>query len=77
MTNILIIDDEPSILESLSMFLVEKGHTVYTADTGQKGLDFYINETPKIVIMDIRLPDLNGLDILETMVEKNMHQKLL
>ncbi len=77
MAKILIIDDEPSILESLSMFLVEKDHQVFTADTGQKGLDFYINEVPQIVIMDIRLPDLNGLDILETMVKKKYASKII
>jgi two-component system response regulator AtoC len=77
MANILVIDDEPSILESLSMFLVEKGHKVYTADTGQQGLDFFISEAPQIVIMDIRLPDLNGLDILENMVKQKYPSKII
>ncbi|MCP3872006.1 MAG: sigma-54-dependent Fis family transcriptional regulator [Desulfobacteraceae bacterium] len=77
MAKILVIDDEPSILESLNMFLVEKGHEVVTADTGQKGLQSYLTEIPQIVILDIRLPDLNGLDILETMVEKNFPSKII
>ena len=40
MAKILIIDDEPSILESLEMFLGEKGHSVFKADTAKKGTFF-------------------------------------
>ena len=64
MANILIIDDEPSILESLEMFLGEKGHTVFKADTGEKGFALFAGEKPEVVILDIRLPDMNGLDVL-------------
>jgi DNA-binding NtrC family response regulator len=44
MAKILIIDDEPSILESLEMFLGEKGHTVFKADTGEKGYALFERE---------------------------------
>ncbi|MCP4020373.1 MAG: sigma-54-dependent Fis family transcriptional regulator [Desulfobacteraceae bacterium] len=77
MVKILVIDDEPAILESLNMFLVEKGHEVFTAETGNKGLEAYITEVPQIVIMDIRLPDLNGLDILQIMMEKKDASKII
>lgn len=65
MGKILIVDDERSILESLEMFLGEKGHSVYTASSGQEGLDVLHQEKPDVVILDIRLPDLNGLDVLD------------
>ena len=70
MAKILVIDDEPSILESLNMFLTEKGHIVYTAETGAMGLNLFSKKSFHVVIMDIRLPDLNGLDILQSMIEK-------
>ena len=64
MAKILIIDDEVSILESLEMFLGEKGHEVFRADTGGKGYTLFSREKPEVAIMDIRLPDMNGLDVL-------------
>ena len=64
MAKILIVDDEQSILETLEMFLGEKGHEVYTASTGEKGFTLFCQLEPEVVILDIRLPDQNGLDIL-------------
>ena len=77
MTRILVIDDEPAILESLNMFLTEKGHEVYTAETGVKGLEIFSQKLFLVVIMDIRLPDCNGLDILQTMIEKKKSSKII
>ena len=65
MSKILIIDDEHSILETLEMFFSEKGHYVYKADTGEKGFKLYCRYKPDVVILDIRLPDYNGLDLLK------------
>jgi DNA-binding NtrC family response regulator len=65
MAKILVIDDEVSILETLDMFLSEKGHTVFKADTGEKGWGLYQRHHPEIAVVDIRLPDCNGLDLLE------------
>jgi DNA-binding NtrC family response regulator len=64
MGRILIVDDENSILESLEMFLEEKGHTVYKASSGLEGIDCIDREQPEVVILDIRLPDVNGLEVL-------------
>ncbi|MCD4740984.1 MAG: response regulator, partial [Desulfobacteraceae bacterium] len=77
MARILVIDDEPSILESLNMFLTEKGFEVVTAETGAKGLEIFSQKVFQIVIMDIRLPDFNGLDILQTMLEKKKSSKII
>jgi two-component system response regulator AtoC len=70
MGKILIVDDEHSILESLEMFLAEKGHTVYTASSGLEGFDKFNSEKPDVLILDIRLPDLNGLEVLDR-VQRN------
>ena len=77
MAKILVIDDEPSILESLNMFLTEKGHLVFTAETGTMGLELFSKNSFHVVIMDIRLPDLNGLDILQTMIKKKKTSKII
>lgn len=77
MANILIVDDECSILESLEMFLTEKGHTVSKASTGQEGIDLFHQKDPDIVVLDIRLPDLNGLDMLSRLQSKGCAAKVI
>ena len=77
MPKILVVDDELSILETLQMFLDEKGFSVFTADTGKKGLHLFNKEQPQVVILDIRLPDSNGLDILEAMMAYNFPSKVI
>jgi two-component system, NtrC family, response regulator AtoC len=61
---ILIIDDEVSILETLEMFFTEKGNQVLKAETGEAGFSLFCEYIPDIVIIDIHLPDGNGLEIL-------------
>ena len=64
MAKIVVIDDEISILETLDMFLSEKGHKVFKADTGEKGWQLYQQYDPEIAVIDIRLQDCSGFDIL-------------
>jgi two-component system response regulator AtoC len=65
MRTILVVDDETPILESLDMFLGEKGYRVITAATGADGEMKFRQHHPEVVMLDIRLPDKNGLDILK------------
>ncbi len=67
MPKILVIDDELPILKTLELFFQKKGYTVYTAPTGQQGFDLFCQHTPDVVILDIRLPDQNGLEVLAQM----------
>lgn len=77
MAKLLVIDDEQSILETLRMFFEEKGLKVLTADTGAKGMGLFNKEHPQVVILDIRLPDINGLDILQTMINTGQSVKII
>ena len=69
MRTILVVDDETPILESLEMFLGEKGYCVITAATGAEGLMKFRQHHPDVVMLDIRLPDKNGLEILKEMLD--------
>ena len=71
MTKILIVDDEQLIRETLTMILLEKGYTVITAKDGTSGIEIFQTEQPDMVILDIRLPDMNGLDVLKRMKKEN------
>ncbi|MBN2124263.1 MAG: sigma-54-dependent Fis family transcriptional regulator [Deltaproteobacteria bacterium] len=77
MGRILVVDDEYSIQESLDMFLGEKGHTVFKAGTGEEGLALFRRHLPELVILDIRLPDWNGLDLLDRMRRDSSSAKVI
>ncbi|RPH38239.1 MAG: DNA-binding response regulator [Desulfobulbaceae bacterium] len=62
--NILIIDDEPYLLEKLVSVLTSEHYTVETADDGKVGLEKIWNDTYDLILLDIMLPGMNGLEIL-------------
>lgn len=77
MAKILVVDDEYSIRETLAMFLTEKGHEVYGAASGREGIALFENLNPDVVILDIRLPDENGLDVLVKMKSSDSLAKVI
>jgi len=64
MQKILLIDDEEVILRVLSMSLRSDGYEVVTADCGEKGLEVFKIESPRIVLTDIKMPGMDGLEVL-------------
>jgi signal transduction histidine kinase len=70
-TNILVIDDEVAMLKTLSAGLEDMGYKVTTAVNGQEALALIKGQPFNIVIADIKLPDISGLEILETAKELN------
>jgi len=61
---ILIVDDESSLLESLEMFLSEKGYDVCCALSALEGLAKSASFDPHVIILDVRLPDMDGIEVL-------------
>jgi DNA-binding NtrC family response regulator len=70
MRRILVIDDDKSICESLSLYLAEEGYEVGTALSGREGLSKIQSESWDVIILDIFLSDADGLDILQNLKEK-------
>ncbi len=62
---ILIIDDDPEIIWILTEALQEEGYAILSAHGGNEGLQINKNENPELVILDIKMPDMNGLEVLE------------
>jgi two-component system, OmpR family, KDP operon response regulator KdpE len=60
---VLVIDDDPSLLRALRLGLRSGGHDVVTAANGDQGVAATARSTPDIVILDLGLPDLNGLEV--------------
>ena len=64
MTSILAIEDDPSIRAALERGLADRGHTVQTAATGIAGLEAVLGDRPDLVLLDLGLPDVDGLTII-------------
>ena len=61
---ILLIDDEQDILEVLGMTLKDAGYTIFTATDGRAGLAVCAEKQPHIVVTDIRMPRMDGIEVL-------------
>ena len=62
---ILIVDDEPSIIQSLQGILADEGFEVIAADGGLKALDIIKETIPDIILLDIWMPDIDGIETLK------------
>jgi DNA-binding NtrC family response regulator len=62
--SVLVIDDEMGILDTIRILLKSEGFTPYTALGGKKGLEQILALKPDLIITDVRMPDVTGLDIL-------------
>jgi len=62
---ILIIDDEPFIRESYADYLEDRNFRVLTAENGRVGLELLEREKPDLILTDLRMPEVNGLEVLQ------------
>jgi DNA-binding NtrC family response regulator len=69
MARILVVDDEPDVCEMLEKFLTIKGYEVSTALSGEDALALVKKEKPHIVLLDIIMPEMDGLECLERIKE--------
>ena len=65
MPKILLIDDEADILRVLSMSLRADGYEVVTALSGEEGLAVFEKESPDLVLTDIKMPGMDGIEVLK------------
>lgn len=63
-TRVLVIDDEPQILRALRINLSVRGYEVFTAATGGEALHVAAEHKPDVVILDLGLPDISGIDVI-------------
>ncbi len=69
MTKILIVDDEKSIRDSLKMILEYEGYETLFAENGKKGLQIIEDEPVDLVMLDIKMPGMDGLEVLDAIRE--------
>lgn len=64
MSKVLLIDDDPTIQKVFAQFLTRLGHEVLQADNGKTGLCLMQQNRPDLIITDIMMPEMDGLEIL-------------
>ncbi|HEA64980.1 MAG TPA: sigma-54-dependent Fis family transcriptional regulator [Candidatus Aminicenantes bacterium] len=77
MKSVLVIDDDPLIRKTLSSYLSKKGFEALVAEDGEEGLQKYKEHIPDLVILDIRLPDIDGLEVLGRIRERNPNASII
>jgi DNA-binding response OmpR family regulator len=69
MPRVLVVDDEPDAVELLREFLAAKGYEVLTASEGEEALGKVKEERPHLILLDVRMPKMNGLEVLKRVRE--------
>jgi signal transduction histidine kinase len=73
---ILIVDDEPANLFLLSGLLKANGYQTYTADSGQKCIDFLESHLPDLILLDIMMPKMTGTEVLEKISQSEIYRNI-
>ncbi|MEJ2220888.1 MAG: response regulator, partial [Desulfobacterales bacterium] len=68
---LLLVDDEEGIRKVLGIALSDAGYSVFTAQNGEEALDIFRQEAPPIVLTDIKMPGMDGIELLQ----KIKHEK--
>lgn len=65
MTKMLVVDDEIEICDFLKTFFEERNYKVFTAMTGESAIRLVDQESPAIVLLDIKMPGIDGIEVLK------------
>lgn len=76
-TKILVVDDEPAITELLSRSLRDEGYRVFTMDRGEGAVATVREEKPEVVLLDIKMPGMDGIETLSQIREFNKESSII
>jgi len=68
---ILTIDDEEALRRSFRIFFEDLGFIVFEAHNGKAGIECYLQEQPDIVLVDLRMPEMDGLQVINILAKKD------
>lgn len=77
MIKILVIDDEKPTLSMFKLFLTAYGYDVYAAEDGERGFDIFLKIHPEIVFTDIKMPGIDGLEVLKRIRQSNIPAEVI
>ncbi|MCP4111285.1 MAG: response regulator [Desulfobacteraceae bacterium] len=74
---LLLVDDEEGIRKVLSISLADRGYEVYTAENGEEALKIFRDTNPPIILTDIKMPGMDGLELLQKIKEENPETEVI
>lgn len=74
---LLIVDDETGIVEEVKSFFEEEGFEVHTADTGKDGIETLARVQPDVILVDMKLPDMSGLNVVKACKAASPQTKII
>ena len=77
MARILLIEDQTDVLESVAALLRTGGHSVETASSGEAALRLFESTRPELVITDILMPDMDGLELIHRLRDLDANVKVI
>lgn len=77
MKKILICEDEPDAVKSISTYLKKRDYDVATALDGQEALDMWKTFEPDVILLDIRMPKINGIEVAQEIRKSNRPVKII
>ena len=76
MERVLIVDDDPDIQRLVSYNLTQAGYEVATAETGRKALESVQKHPPDLIILDLMLPDVDGIEVCRTLRQRESSRRI-
>lgn len=76
-TKILIVDDEPDIVEFLTYNLKKEGFNIFSASNGREALKLAPQIMPHLILLDVMMPDMDGIETCEKIRENSIHEDTL
>src|SRR5512141_149614 len=77
MHRILIIEDEPDLRKGLEVNLAREGFKVFQANNGQTGISLAIKHNPDLVLLDVMMPGMNGIDVCREIRRKGIETPII
>ena len=77
MKKVLVIDDEPIVRISSKRTLVPAGYDVTLADSGRAGIEMLEREPFDVILLDLKMPDMGGIDVLKVIMERWRSTKVI
>ena len=77
MMKLLVVDDELAVCDILKHFFAKQGYQVFMATGGQEALDIVAREPPDLMLLDIKMPMMSGIDVLKQLRERGERVKVV
>jgi DNA-binding response OmpR family regulator len=77
MEKILVVEDEPAVAMGLTYALAAAGYNVQLAETGEEALERVVADRPDLIILDLRLPDIDGVEVCRTLRTGRFREPIL